>query len=62
MNYFDILDDNHDEADFTTKELNRYFLEGRIDPMMNGDDEEEDEPMIEGDHQFSDQNDGEVSD
>jgi len=53
-NNFHILDDAHDAIDFTTRELNRYFLEGHINSAIIGEEE-----MV-GDDQFSDQNDVEV--
>jgi hypothetical protein len=53
---FDILDDHHDFTDdCTTRELNRYFFEWRLNSMIDAIVATEEE-MIEDDDQFNDQN------
>ncbi len=55
--HFDILDDDHDLADFKTDELNRSFLSASIPIIYSSMD---DEVEIMDDDQFSDQDDVEV--
>ena len=42
---FDIMDEDHDELKYSTKELDRYFEQGHLHSMM----EEEEEEMIDDD-------------
>ena len=52
--HFDIQDDEHDSADFTSEELSRYFLSKHIETIMNEqyyqeqEDQEEDQKEEEG--------------
>lgn len=57
-NYLEVYEDLTDLMDLDNNELNRYFLEGHLEPMIHAYDEEE---MMVNENIFNNQDDLEVN-
>lgn len=57
-NYLEVYEDLTDLMDLDNNELNRYFLEGHLEPMIQAYDEEE---MMVNENIFNNQDDLEVN-